>query len=164
MPATEAVKCPDCRKTYKNKRSLREHRRHHCKRSKTASPRKYVPSKCKHCGKVFHSANSLRVHVSTQHPQQYMVSPKTVKAHRAPLRTVSPKTEPRSVKGTERRFEHRAPAHSGDRRLAKTQPKTDQLLQQLASTSGDERTRRIWEEVLRQQHLQYRSARGQEPS
>jgi hypothetical protein len=148
-PGTATVECPDCHKTYKNKRSLREHRRHHCKKCKTTTPRKYTPVKCKHCGQVFHSANSLRVHASTQHIKEYARSPRSVKDHRAPLRA----KRPSSSRGA--REEPRA----SSRETARRQQSTDELLQQYAN-SGDRRSRDIWEQVLRRQMQNTSSKKG----
>ena len=157
-PGSAGVKCSHCGKLYKNKRSLREHLRHHCKRCKTTSPRQYTPSRCKHCGKVYHSANSLRVHASTQHSKEYARSPWSVKEHRAPLRAKRQSSEPRASThqeaGSPRR---REPSPAPGRREQRTKS-TDQLLQQLAS-SGDARSREIWETVLRRQ-LQNKSPGG----
>ena len=149
-PATEGVKCPHCGKRYKNKRSLREHTRHHCKRCTTTSPRTYTPSRCKHCGKVFHSANSLRVHASTQHPTEYARSPRSVREHRAPLKAKRQDSDRRvsshQEAGRPRRREFSpAPEHKEPLKTS-----TDQLLQHLAS-SGGPRSRDIWETVLRRQ-------------
>jgi len=164
-PEAAVVKCPHCGKTYKNKRSLREHKRHHCKRCKTASPRKYTPSRCKHCDKVFHSANSLRVHASTQHVKEYARSPRSVKEHRVPLRTrrqsserqIPIKEESGGARHKERssgaRHSQASPAHESEWSA------TDRLHQEYART-GDRRSREIWDKVLRQQQLQNKSTRG----
>ena len=159
VPGAEGVKCQHCGRTYKNKRSLRGHVRHHCKRCKSTSPRKCTPAKCKHCSKVFHSANSLRVHASTQHVKEYARSPRSVKEHRAPMK----KTRRRSR-------EVRAPEPSGQEASTAAlggQSKTamDKRLHQYAPSSGDQRSREIWETALRRQHLQNKSTRaGQETS
>ena len=150
-PGKEAVRCPDCHKTYKNKRSLREHRRHHCKKCKTTTPRKYTPVKCKHCGKVFHSANSLRVHASTQHIKEYARSPRSVKEHRAPLRA---KRSDRGANAQAQASGRDAAAPKEDR-----QKSADRLLQQYAN-SGDRKSRDIWEQVLRRQLQNTRSKEG----
>ena len=158
-PEAAAVKCPHCTKAYKNKRSLREHLRHHCKQCRTTSPRKYTPSTCKHCSKTFHSANSLRVHASTQHTKEYARSPKSVKEHRAPL---GKKQSSKRQAAAQKRADG---PHLREPSAQKEQHKssTDQLLQHYAR-SGDPRSREIWEGVLRRQHMQNRSTRGQESS
>ena len=77
-------KCPHCNRHF-TKGGLKQHLRHvKCGPSSTASPRQFERVRCKHCGKSFHSTNSLRVHVSTVHPTEYAKSPGLMTHHRAP--------------------------------------------------------------------------------
>lgn len=77
-------KCPHCGRHF-TKGGLKQHLRHvKCSPTSTASPRKFERVRCKHCSKSFHSTNSLRVHVSTVHPNEYAKSPGHMKNHRAP--------------------------------------------------------------------------------
>ena len=81
-PKLSRIRCKNCKKIYKNEKSLKEHQRHHCKKSPTSKKRVYTPVTCRHCKKTFHSSNSLRVHCSTQHPKEYRNSPtKSYKDH-----------------------------------------------------------------------------------
>ena len=76
--------CPHCRKSF-TKGGLRQHLKYvKCSPTATASPRKFERVRCRHCGKSFHSTNSLRVHVSTVHAKEYAKSPGHMKHHRAP--------------------------------------------------------------------------------
>ncbi len=76
--------CPHCRKSF-TKGGLRQHLKYvKCSPTAIASPRKFARVRCKHCGKSFHSTNSLRVHVSTVHAKEYAKSPGHMKHHRAP--------------------------------------------------------------------------------
>ena len=76
--------CPHCRKSF-TKGGLRQHLKYvKCRPTATASPRKFERVRCRHCGKSFHSTNSLRVHVSTVHAKEYAKSPGHMKHHRAP--------------------------------------------------------------------------------
>ena len=80
------AQCEHCKRFF-TKKGLKEHQRHvKCSPTSTATPRKWERARCKHCGKSFHSSNSLRVHVSTQHPTEYRKSPNSVKAHRSPVK------------------------------------------------------------------------------
>ena len=111
----------------------------------------------------FHSSNSLRVHVSTQHPTEYRKSPNSVKAHRSPVkRSGSTKTgrassAPRhdtAGRSTSPQVASRKPvSHSPASRAEKL--KTDLDVEAMIRKSPDPATsRRIWETVLRQQQLQ----------
>ena len=78
------AKCPHCGRQF-TKGGLKQHLRHvKCSPTSTASPRQFERVRCKHCGKSFHSTNSLRVHVSTVHPTEYAKSPGLMTHHRAP--------------------------------------------------------------------------------
>ena len=78
------ARCPHCGRHF-TKGGLKQHLRHvKCSPTSTATPRKFERVRCKHCGKSFHSTNSLRVHVSTVHPEEYARSPGLMKHHRAP--------------------------------------------------------------------------------
>ena len=140
------AQCEHCKRFF-TKKGLKEHQRHvKCSPTSTATPRKWERARCKHCGKGFHSSNSLRVHVSTQHPTEYRKSPNSVKAHRSPVkRSGSTKTG---------RASSRKPvSHSPASRAEKL--KTDLDVEAMIRKSPDPATsRRIWETVLRQQQLQ----------
>ena len=143
------------------KKGLKEHQRHvKCSPTSTATPRKWERARCKHCGKSFHSSNSLRVHVSTQHPTEYRKSPNSVKAHRSPVkRSGSTKTghassAPRhdtAGRSTSPQVASRKPvSHSPASRAEKL--KTDLDVEAMIRKSPDPATsRRIWETALRQQ-------------
>ena len=76
--------CPHCKRRF-TKGGLKQHMRYvRCSPTSTASPRKFDRVCCKHCGKSFHSTNSLRVHVSTVHAKEYAKSPGHMKDHRSP--------------------------------------------------------------------------------
>ena len=76
--------CPHCRRSF-TKGGLRQHLKYvKCAPTSDATPREFDRVRCKHCGKSFHSTNSLRVHVSTVHAKEYAKSPASMKLHRAP--------------------------------------------------------------------------------
>ena len=78
------AKCQHCGRLF-TKGGLKQHLRHvKCSPTSTASPRQFERVRCRHCGKSFHSTNSLRVHVSTVHPPECAKSPGLMKHHRAP--------------------------------------------------------------------------------
>ena len=149
-----------CTKT----KALKEHQRHvKCSPTSTATPRKWERARCKHCGKSFHSSNSLRVHVSMQHPNEFRKSPNSVKAHRSPVkRSGSTKTgrassAPRhdtAGRSASPQVASRKPvSHSPASRAEKL--KTDLDVEAMIRKSPDPATSRwIWETVLRQQQLQ----------
>ena len=86
--------CPHCGK-YFTKGGLKQHMRFvKCSPKSTASPRKFERVRCRHCGKSFHSTNSLRVHVSTCHPKEYIKSPGSMKNHRSPYKRKCGEDEP----------------------------------------------------------------------
>ena len=157
------AQCEHCKRFF-TKKGLKEHQRHvKCSPTSTATPRKWERARCKHCGKSFHSSNSLRVHVSTQHPTEYRKSPNSVKAHRSPVkRSGSTKTgrassAPRhdtAGRSTSPQVASRKPvSHSPASRAEKL--KTDLDVEAMIRKSPDPATsRRIWETVLRQQQLQ----------
>ena len=157
------AQCEHCKRFF-TKKGLKEHQRHvKCSPTSTATPRKWERARCKHCGKSFHSSNSLRVHVSTQHPTEYRKSPNSVKAHRSPVkRSGSTKTgrassAPRhdtAGRSTSPQVVSRKPAgHSSASRAEKL--KTDLDVEAMIRKRPDPGTsRRIWETVLRQQQLQ----------
>ncbi len=140
------------------KKGLLEHRRHvKCSPTSTATPRKWERARCKHCGRSFHSSNSLRVHVSSQHPTEYGRSPNNVKAHRVPLKhNASPKggdknDAPKHVRSQSKHGDKRSPPSAAPQKL-----KSDLLdVEAMIRNSQDPiATRRVWEDVLRRQQLQ----------
>ena len=144
------AQCEHCKRFF-TKKGLKEHQRHvKCSPTSTATPRKWERARCKHCGKIFHSSNSLRVHVSTQHPTEYRKSPKSVKAHRSPVkRSGSTKTGSTSPQVASRKPVSHSPASRAEKL------KTDLDVEAMIRKSSDPATsRRIGETVLRQQQLQ----------
>ena len=151
------AQCPHCKKWF-TRMGLLEHKRHvRCSPTSKATPRKWERARCKYCLKSFHSVNSLRTHVSGQHPDEYRRSPNSVKAHRAPL-----KKSPKESRGRD----GRQPSPGGQ---GKQSPGTDKrspgstappkpkggLVEDLVGRSQDPATsRRVWEEVLRRQQVQ----------
>ena len=84
--------CPHCKRFF-TAGGLKQHMRFvKCSPASTASPRKFERVRCKHCGKSFHSTNSLRVHVSTRHPKEYSRSPGHMKHHRSSYKATKKKT------------------------------------------------------------------------
>ncbi len=77
------ARCPHCGGWY-TQRGVKEHLRHHCRPCPTSRKRVFNNATCKHCGLTYHSGNSLRVHVATQHKHEYARSPNSVRHHRAP--------------------------------------------------------------------------------
>ena len=139
--------CAHCGKMFTTG-GLKQHLRHvKCAPTSTASPRQFERVRCKHCGKSFHSTNSLRVHVSTRHPKEYSKSPGHMKYHRSPYKkkrsdsssagpgprspakaSMSADGHPDSVRqpsGEKRRDSRRRKAESGgrDRDLEKRKPR-----------------------------------------
>ena len=77
--------CPLCKRFFTAK-GVKEHQRHvKCSPKSKASPRTCQRARCKYCNRSFQSANSLRVHVAGQHPNEYAKSPHSVKQHRSPI-------------------------------------------------------------------------------
>ena len=143
------AQCPHCKRFF-TKRGLREHLRHvRCSPTSTATKRVFKRARCKHCGKSFHSGNSLRVHVAGQHPDEYAKSPHSVKDHIAP-----PKRKGSPVADQQR--PHNASPHAKRKRdipqLQKIKGSTTALREDAEMQIA--RTRRVWEEVLRRQQLQ----------
>ena len=157
------AQCEHCKRFF-TKKGLKEHQRHvKCSPTSTATPRKWERARCKHCGKSFHSSNSLRVHVSTQHPTEYRKSPNSVKAHRSPIKhNRSTKTGPpppaprRDAAGRSTSLQVASRKHVSHSPASRTEKlKTDLDVEAMIRTSPDPATsRRIWETVLRQQQLQ----------
>ena len=139
------TQCPHCQRFF-TKKGCREHQRHvRCSPSSTAKKRVFERARCKHCGKSFHSGNSLRVHVAGQHPAEYSRSPHSVKRHKAPLKRKSAsKAEQRSTS---------PPAGRVERKRDDAQQQTDASTA-FRTPADAERTRRIWEEAIRRQQLQ----------
>ena len=148
------AQCEHCKRFF-TKKGLKEHQRHaKCSPTSTATPRKWERACCKHCGKSFHSSNSLRVHVSTQHPTEYRKSPNSVKAHRSPVKRSGSTEHDTAGRSTSPQVASRKPvSHSPASRAEKL--KTDLDVEAMIRKSPDPATsRRIWETVLRQQQLQ----------
>ena len=146
-PSPKDSQCPHCKRFF-TKRGLKEHLRHvKCSPTSTATPKKFERARCKYCSKIFHSGNSLRVHVAGQHPAEYAKSPHSVKRHKAPLTRKS--KEPRAK-------ERDSPKKSAARPGGRTEdPLRHVAGASVARASADaERTRRVWEEILRRQQLQ----------
>ena len=144
------------------KKGLLEHMRHvKCSPTSTATPRKWEKARCKHCSRSFHSSNSLRVHVSSQHPTEYSKSPNSVKAHRAPLkRDASPKSghdhavapkdaAPKHAHGQSQR--KRSPPSAATPKLRSDHVDVEAMIRKSPDPLV---SRRVWEQVLRQQQLQ----------
>ncbi len=159
------AQCEHCKRFF-TKKGLKEHQRHvKCSPASKATPRKWERAKCLHCAKTFHSSNSLRVHVSTQHPNEYRRSPNSVKAHRAPSKrspkikqsppspkhgTASPEKSAQKLSTKSKRgVEHRSGA-------ASPRLKSDHVdVESMIRKNPDPLTsRRIWEQALRMQQLQ----------
>ena len=140
------AQCPHCKRWF-TKRGLKEHLRHvKCSPTSTATKRVFQRARCLYCGKSFHSGKSLRAHVAGQHPDEYSKSPHSVKHHKAPLkRRRSPEAD-----------QQRPPSASPH---AKRKPTREAQQAEVANTDlrtleDSERTRRVWEDVLRRQQLQ----------
>ena len=103
-------------------------------------------ARCRYCGKTFHSGNSLRLHVAGQHPAEYAKSPHSVKRHKAPLKR-------KSVLKLEQRPRSARP-HAKPKRDSPQPQETEHSTTDLRAREDPERTRRVWEEVLRRQQLQ----------
>ena len=141
------AQCEHCKRFF-TKKGLKEHQRHvKCSPTSTATPRKWERARCKHCGKSFHRSNSLRVHVSTQHPTVYRKSPNRTKAHRSPVKRSGP-TKTGRASSTPR---HDTAGRSTSPQVASQKPVSHSPIRK----SPDPATsRRRWETVLRQQQLQ----------
>ena len=142
----KGAQCTHCKRFF-TKRGPREHLRHvRCSPTSTATKRVFKRARCKHCGKSFHSGNSLRVHVAGQHPAEYAKSPHSVKRHKAPLkRKNAPKLEQQRPRS--------ASPHAKRKRDTPQQQDTEHSTTDLCAREAPERTRRVWEEVLRRQRL-----------
>ena len=141
------TQCPHCNRLF-TKRGLKEHLRHvRCSPTSTAQKRVFTRARCKYCGKSFHSGNSLRVHVAGQHPAEYAKSPHSVQQHKAPLKR-------RSAPKSEQQRPRSASPHAKPKRDSPQPQETEHLTIDLRAHEDQERTRRVWEEVLRRQQLQ----------
>ena len=140
------AQCPHCKRWF-TKRGLKEHLRHvKCSPSSTATKRVFQRARCKYCGKSFHSGNSLRVHVAGQHPDEYARSPHSVKLHKAPLK------RKRSPEADQQRPRSASPQAKRKRDIPPQQ--AEAATTDLRTLEDPERTRRVWEDVLRRQQLQ----------
>ena len=161
------AQCQHCKRFF-TKKGLKEHQRHvKCSPNSKATPREWERARCKHCGKSFHSSNSLRVHVSTQHPGKYRKSPNSAKAHRSPLkRSASPKSgrsssAPRHDTSSPERPKRGASPEAasrnpGGRHISasgadKLQSDHVDVETMIRRSSDPVFSRQIWEKVLRQQ-------------
>jgi len=145
------AQCPHCKK-YLTKKGLLEHMRHvKCAPGSKATPRKWERARCKYCARSFHSSNSLRVHVSSQHPAEYRRSPNSVKAHRSPAKTSNapPRPSKRASPSTsaDKRNGHAEKRGSPERKKQKSAG-VEAMMQ---NSPDPEASRRVWEEVLRRQ-------------
>ena len=137
------AQCPRCKRFFIRK-GLKEHLRHvRCSPTSTATKRLFARARCKYCGKSFHSGNSLRVHVAGQHPDEYSKSPHSVKHHKAPLK------RRRSPEADQQR-----PPSASPHAKRKPMQQAEVANTDLRTLEDPERTRRVWEDVLRRQQLQ----------
>ena len=134
---------PHCKRCFTRK-GLKEHLRHvRCSPTSTATKRLFARARCKYCGKSFHSGNSLRVHVAGQHPDEYAKSPHSVKHHKAPLkRRRSPESD------------QQRPPSASPHAKRKPMQQAEVANTDLRTLEDPERTRRVWEVVLRRPQLQ----------
>ena len=143
------AQCPHCKRFF-TKSGLREHLRHvRCSPTSTATNCVFIRVRCKHCGKSFHSGNSLRVHVAGQHPAEYAQSPHSVKGHKAPLKR---KGSPEADQQRPRSASPHAKRKRDTPQLQKNEHSTTALREDAEMQIA--RARRVWEEVLRRQQLQ----------
>ena len=149
--------CPHCHRKF-TAGGLKQHVRFvKCSPKSTASPRKFERVRCKHCGKSFHSTNSLRVHVSTVHADKYALSPGSMQNHRAPYKK---KVSPSSANATRQKIET-SPSRKHSHRVAtapvedtRHYPEPRHKVSGTAPLSEDELSAKITQELARRQRLQ----------